>query len=105
MILTDGILRLRYRTSTRAPELTVEGVHEVSIDMWATANVFGAGHRIRVEIAGSNFPKYGRNSNTGGPISTEGADQHQPARIDLLHDPDHPSRLVLPVQEARRTRH
>lgn len=65
--------------------------------MAATSNVFDAGHRIRVEISSSNFPRYDRNTNTGGEISSEGEADMVPA-VNRLHDgPRHPSRIVLPV--------
>ena len=66
-ILTDGILRLRYRNSLEKPELAKAGeVYRVTVDAGVTSNVFQKGHRIRVEISSSNFPRFDRNSNTGG---------------------------------------
>ena len=96
--LTDGILRARYRNSRQQPELMTPGeVYEVTVDLWATANVFQPGHRIRLEIAGSNWPRFGRNSNTGDTIADEPAEAYRPATIRILHDAAHPSRLVLPI--------
>lgn len=87
IILTDGILRARYRDSLEAPQLLQPGeVYELDLDLWATANRFLPGHRIRLEIAGTNFPQYGRNSHTGGDISNEPASSHRPATIHILHD-------------------
>src|SRR5262249_13562496 len=64
--LTDGILRLRYRDSREKPELLQPGgVYKVKIDLWATGNVFLTGHKIRLEISSSNFPRFDRNLNTG----------------------------------------
>ena len=95
--LTDGILRVRYRNGTQKPELMQPGeVYELSIDLWATANVFQSGHRILLEVAGSNFPRFGRNSHTGGPVDDEPAEAYRPATISILHDTNHPSRLTLP---------
>jgi predicted acyl esterase len=100
IILTDGVLRARDRNSPSAPELMEPGTpYELSLDLWATANVFLPGHHIRLEVASSNFPKFDRNSNTGGDITTESADQYQPAVNRILHDRDHPSRLILPIIE------
>jgi putative CocE/NonD family hydrolase len=67
--VTDGIFRVRYRKSYETPELVSaeEGVFEVDITPFATANRFCKGHRIRVDISSSNFPKYDVNSNTGAP--------------------------------------
>jgi putative CocE/NonD family hydrolase len=71
-ILTDGILRLRYRKSLDRAELAVPGeIEEITIDAGETANVFLKGHRVRVEVSSSNFPKFDRNANTGGSIADE----------------------------------
>ena len=71
-ILTDGILRLRYRNSLDRAELAVPGeIEEITIDAGETANVFLKGHRVRVEVSSSNFPKFDRNANTGGSIADE----------------------------------
>jgi putative CocE/NonD family hydrolase len=69
MILTEGILRVRYRNSFTDPELMEPGkVYELRLNLWATANVFLPGHRIRLEVSSSNFPRFDRNSNTGGVL-------------------------------------
>jgi len=100
MILTEGILRARYRNSLTQPELLEpDAVYELRLDLWATANVFLPGHRIRLEVSSSNFPRFGRNSNTGGEIATESADAYRPAVNRVLHDAAHPSRLILPILE------
>lgn len=100
LILTEGILRARYRTSFTEPELLEpEAVYELQLNLWATANVFLPGHRIRLEVSSSNFPRFARNSNTGGEIASEAADQYQPAVNRIFHDAAHPSRLLLPIIE------
>jgi hypothetical protein len=94
--LTDGILRLRYRGSLDKPELARPSeVYKLSIDAGVTANVFLKGHRIRVEISSSNFPRFDRNPNTGGRI----ADETKPvaATQTVYHDRRHPSEVVLLV--------
>ncbi|HEU4702944.1 MAG TPA: CocE/NonD family hydrolase, partial [Conexibacter sp.] len=64
-LLTDGILRARYRTSFSRPEPLEPGrVYELHVDLVATANVFRAGHRIRLDVSSSNFPRFDRNTNT-----------------------------------------
>lgn len=70
--ITDGIFRVRYRHSFERPELVAEdeGVFEIEIKPFATANRFCKGHRIRVDISSSNFPKYDVNPNTGEPEGT-----------------------------------
>ncbi len=94
--LTDGILRLRYRNSLEKPELATPGqVYKLTIDAGVTANVFQKGHRIRMEISSSNFPRFDRNPNTGGPVAD--ATELRKASQTVYHEPRHPSYLVLPV--------
>jgi putative CocE/NonD family hydrolase len=93
--LADGIIRARYRDGA-APRPIEPGVaYEYTIDLWATANVFKAGHRIQVDIASASFPRWDRNLNTGAPIG-QGAEL-RPARQTILHDAAHPSHIVLPI--------
>ena len=100
--LTDGIIRARYRTSLTEPVLMEPNeIYEVSIDMSVTSNVFLPGHRIRLEISSSNFPRYDRNPNTGeSPVT---ATDTISATNRILHGPDHASRLVLPIIPSRGT--
>lgn len=96
--LCDGILRARYRHGLATEELMEPGtVYEITVDMTATSNVFLPGHRIRVDVSSSNFPRYDRNTNTGGVIARESEEQMIPAVNHIHHGPAHPSRLVLPV--------
>jgi putative CocE/NonD family hydrolase len=98
IILCEGFQRARYRESLAEPKLMRPGeVYEVVIDLAPTANVFLAGHRIRLEVSSSNFPRYDRNSNTGGnhPYVPEG--DMVEAVNHVHHGPAHPSRLTLPV--------
>jgi putative CocE/NonD family hydrolase len=74
-------------------------VYELRLDLWATANVFLAGHRIRLEVSSSNFPRFGRNSHTGGEIASEAAAEYRPAINRIFHDAAHPSHLMLPIIE------
>jgi hypothetical protein len=100
MILTEGILRARYRNSFAEPALLEpEAVYEVHLNLWATANVFLPGHRIRLEVSSNNFPRFARNSNTGGEIARETAREYRPAINRIFHDAAHPSRLILPIIE------
>ena len=97
-LLCDGILRARYRDSFTHPELLEVGkVYRYEIDMWATSNVFLPGHRIRVSITSSCFPRFDRNLNTGGSIHNEAAGQV--AINTVMHDEMRPSHIVLPVIE------
>jgi putative CocE/NonD family hydrolase len=94
--LTDGIIRARYRNSFEKPELMSAGqVYRFTIDVWATSNVFLAGHRLRLDISSSDFPRFDRNLNTG-------EDQGQGTRMvkatnTISHDREHPSAIILPV--------
>ncbi|MDQ2874983.1 MAG: CocE/NonD family hydrolase [Actinomycetota bacterium] len=98
IFLTDGILRARYRNSLAEPEpLTPEQVYEVTLDLSVTSNVFLPGHRIRLEVSSSNFPRFDRNTNTGGAVTEDGDEDVQVAVNRVFHGPAHPSRLVLPV--------
>ena len=93
--LTDGIVRARYRDPEQPAPIEPGRAYEYVIDMWATANRFLAGHRIRVDVTSSNFPRWDRNPNTGHDF---GADAElRPARQSILHDSEHPSRIVLPI--------
>lgn len=100
ILLTDGILRARYRNSLSRPELLEpEQVYELRIDLVATANVFKAGHQIRVEVSSSNLPRFDRNSNTGGIIASEQAGDYRIAANRIFHDRHYPSHVVLPLIE------
>jgi uncharacterized protein len=94
--LNDGILRARYRNGKTAPTPLVPGQPvEFTIDVGATSNLFAAGHRIRVEISSSNFPRFDRNPNTGG-VFGESAELRR-AEQTVFHDRERASRIVLPV--------
>lgn len=100
MILTDGILRARYREGTERQVLMTPGdTYHLEIDLVATANVFARGHRIRLEVSSSNFPRFDRNTNTGGTIAAETDRDFVVATNTVLHDQAHPSMLILPVIE------
>jgi putative CocE/NonD family hydrolase len=72
-------------------------VYQVTVDLVATAVVFAAGHRIRLEVSSSNFPRFDRNTNTGGVIAGEGEADLRQAVNRVHHTRALPSRLVLPV--------
>jgi putative CocE/NonD family hydrolase len=94
--LTDGIVRARYRNSTTKAEPLEPGkIYEYDIDLWATSNVFQAGHRIRLAVSSSNFPRFNRSLNTGE--AAMGATRMVKATQKIYHDAGHPSALVLPV--------
>ncbi len=94
--LTDGILRLRYRKSLEKAELARPGeICKLTIDAGVTGNVFQKGHRIRVEVSSSNFPRFDRNPNTGRSIADE--TELRKASQTIYHDARRPSHVVLPV--------
>jgi uncharacterized protein len=98
VILTEGILRARYRDSLSEPTLLEPGeVYELRIDLWATANLFRAGHRIGLEVSSSNFPRFDRNLNTGGTIGEELEADAVQAVNRVYHDAARPSRVMLPA--------
>jgi putative CocE/NonD family hydrolase len=94
--LTDGILRLRYRESLEKPVLAHPGqVYPITIDAGVTSNQFGRGHRIRLEVSSSNFPRFDRNPNTGRPVADE--KELRRAAQTIFHDRQRPSHILLPV--------
>lgn len=94
--LTEGILRARFRNSTSTQELITPGrIYEYKIDLWSTSNVFLKGHRIRLEVSSSNFPRFDRNLNTGKDAATSA--KFVKATNTIYHDAEHPSALLLPV--------
>ena len=96
MNLTDGILRARYRNDPSRPEpLTPGEVYELVIEPYPTANRFKAGHRIRIDISSSNFPRFDVNPNTGEPLGRHR--RSVPADNSIHHGPAHPSHVVLPL--------
>ena len=97
--ITDGILRARYRDNPERPQLMTPGrVYEFQIDPFPTANVFKRGHRIRIDISSSNFPRFDVNPNTGESL---GKNQRVVvADNSVYHDADRPSHVVLPIAPA-----
>jgi len=99
MSVCDGILRARYRSSAeRAEPLVPNQIYRFEVDLWATAQTFLPGHRIRVEVTSSDFPRYDRNLNTDGPFGEEV--RGQVAVNTVFHDAMRPSHVVMPVTSA-----
>ncbi len=98
LILNDGVIRARYRNARSKPEFLVPGeVTRFTIDMWATSNVFKKGHRVRLDVSSSNFPKFDANPNTGErPLFHT---RMRPAHNRVYHDPEHASFVELPIVE------
>jgi hypothetical protein len=101
MNLTDAIVRGRYRaTRDRAVLLEPGKVYEYTIEPFPTANVFKKGHRIRVDISSSNFPRFDVNPNTGEPLGKNR--RTVSAENTVHHSATYPSHVVLPLAPARR---
>ncbi len=100
MNLTDTVVRMSYRNgrTTREP-ITPGEVYEVTLEPFPTANVFKAGHRIRVDVSSSNFPRWDVNPNTGEPLAR--SRREVTADNTVYHDATRPSKIVLPVLPAR----
>jgi len=94
--LCDGILRTRFREGMdREVRMTPGEAHRFEVDMGSTAHAFLPGHRIRLEVTSSCFPRFMRNLNTGGSVFDETTPM--PAKQTIHHSPRHPSKLILPV--------
>jgi uncharacterized protein len=94
--LTEGILRARYRESTSVANPIAPGkVYEYRIDLWSTSNAFLKGHKIRLEVSSSNFPRFDRNLNTGKDYATDS--EMIKANNTVVHDSGHSSALILPI--------
>jgi putative CocE/NonD family hydrolase len=100
--VADSIVRARYRSGPGTATLLTPGQpYEFSIETYPTSLVFKRGHRIRLDISSSNFPRFDVNPNTGEPLN-----DHRRWRIaenSVYHDPEHPSHIVLPIIPARST--
>lgn len=94
--INDGILRARFRESLKAEKLLEPGkIYPMTIKLYPTSNVFKKGHRIRVDISSSNFPRFDVNPNTGEPLGDNR--RVETAVNTIYHDREHPSHILLPV--------
>ncbi len=94
--LCDGIIRGRYRESTVHQKLIEpHKIYEYEINLWPTSNVFKKGHKIRVDITSSNFPRFDRNLNTGGEFALE--HEFKLASQKIYHNKDYMSHIILPI--------
>ena len=94
--LCDGIIRARYREGMTATTLLEPGtICRYLIEVGVTGNVFRAGHRIRVDVSSSNFPRFDRNPNTGNPLGLD--DELRTAHQTVYHSRRYPSHVLLPV--------
>jgi predicted acyl esterase len=96
VLVLDGIQRARMRCGAEAECMLTPGMPvELTVELWSTALVFNAGHRVRISISGSNWPRFEVNPNDGLDLNLQ--TPGQVARPLLLFGTDHPSRLELPV--------
>jgi len=96
MLLCDGILRARYRNSFSEPELIEPGkVYEVPVDLWSTSIVVNKGHKLRLAVSSSNYPRFEVNPNTGAPGIKP--DNPQVAHNTVYLDAERPSHVLLPM--------
>ncbi len=96
MLVTDGIIRSRFRNTFREPMLMQPGaIYQFRVDLWSTSLVFNKGHRIGIHVSSSNSPRFQVNPNNGEP---QGSGTGQLiATNTVYHDKDHPSHILLPV--------
>jgi len=94
--IADGIVRARYRDSSAKAALLEPGrPYELTIELYPTSLVFMPGHRIRLDISSSNFPRFDVNPNTGEALNANTG--WRVATNTVFHDPERPSRIILPV--------
>ena len=102
--LSDGIVRTRFRESlTRETPMTPGQVYQLTVALYPTANVFKRGHRLRVDVSSSNFPRFDVNPNSGEPLN-----RHRRlvvATNTVYHDAARPSHIALPVVPGGANRH
>lgn len=97
-ILSEGALRMRFREGLDQEVFIEDGkVYEIEIDLQDISHVFKEGHRIRVAVASSNFPRFDRNSNTGNPLGVDSELDFVIAENTVHIGPDYPSHIKLPI--------
>jgi putative CocE/NonD family hydrolase len=97
--LTDSICRARYRGYRREPDFVEPGeIYAFELELYPTANVFEPGHRIRLDVSSSNYPRYDVNHNTGDELY--GGREYHRATNTVYHEADHPTHVELPIQPS-----
>jgi len=95
-IITDGIARARYRKGGDNAWLSDTSPTAVDVDLWAASHVIKEGHKLRVHVAASNYPRFAPNPCTkADPGSTT---RFERSRVRVYHDQQHPSHVVLSVR-------
>ena len=96
LLIQEGILRASFRDKDAEPSPIEPGeIYTFTIDLWATSYTLPAGHKLRVEISSSNFPRFARNLNNGETFGV--SDEIKIAEQTIYHNSKYPSRLVLPI--------
>lgn len=97
MLVTDGIVRARFRHSLETEELITPGQpYTYDIDLWSTSLVFNQGHQIRVDISSTNAPRFEPNPNTGGPLPPDPKEKVVVAHQTIYLGGSEASHIVLP---------
>ena len=95
-LAADGIIRAKFRNSLEKPNLVPQGkIQRYQIDLGETAMVFKRGHRMRVNITSSSFPRWAVNTNSGGELNSARMKNAIPARLKVFHSEEYNSRLVV----------
>ncbi len=103
MLLTDGILRARFRESFERETLMEPGnVYEITVDLWSTSIIFNRGHRVRVAVSSSNYPRFDANPNTGRPYRP--GEKTRVATNTVHLSSRYPSHIVFPVYAGAKER-
>ncbi|MEF8777843.1 MAG: CocE/NonD family hydrolase [Natronomonas sp.] len=98
--IAEGIQRARYRESPTEVSFIEPGeIYEFSIDLQSVAHTFRTGHRLRLEVSSSNFPRFDRNPNTTAAPVEASPDDVQAATQNIFHTDEYPSHLTLPVRD------
>lgn len=96
--ISDSVMRARYRNGYEKPELLKpEEPFELVFQLYPSSNIFRAGHRIRLDISSSNWPRFDVNPNTGGELGVDR--QYVIANQTVYHEVEYPSHIVLPIQD------
>ncbi len=96
MLIQDGIIRAKNRNHKSEPVLlTPDEIVPVEIDLWSTSYIFNPGHKIRIAISSSNYPRFSVNTNTGASIFSN--NDTYIANNTIYHDSEHPSHIILPI--------
>ena len=100
--IADGILRARYREGLDRPALLEpEQPARFEVVLGSTSMLFRAGHRIRLQVSSSNFPRFSRHPNVGGDLAAATEADLRPALQTVFHDAERASYLELPIVPSR----